>query len=262
MPRLSVDLDLTYLPVENRETSYTKINTALEQIKDKLNYLNFNANLLGRNEKKIICSNGEASVKIEPNYVMRGTVLEPEIKEVSTGVQDRFGYAKMKVLSIDEIYAGKICAALDRQHPRDLFDIKKLYELRGGLSPNIINCFVVYLLQHNRPIYELLECNIKDNSEIFEKEFIGMTEESISYQNLQNILSRLKGDIKQKITPYKKFLLEFSGLQADFSGLPYKNIDKLPAIQWKIYNLNKLKKSNITKFEVEKRKLKDCFDGL
>ena len=260
LPRLSVDLDLVYLPIEERAISYNNINTALTRIKNNLEKLGLLVSLQGTNEKKIICLNNEASVKIEPNYIIRGTVFEPKIKEVSTTAKDKFGYAKMKVLSMEEIYAGKICAALDRQHPRDLFDINKFYNQYGELSNAIITCMVVYLLQHNRPLYELLDCNIKDNSEIFEKEFIGMTEESISYQELQDTLVRLKTDIKQKIIPYKNFVFDFYCLKADFSTFPYSNIEKLPAIKWKIYNLEQLKERNKTKYEMGNRILKQLFD--
>ena len=37
----------------------------------------------------------------------------------------------MPCVPIHQLYGGKICAALDRQHPRDLFDVKKLLEDNG-----------------------------------------------------------------------------------------------------------------------------------
>ena len=55
-----------------------------------------------------------------------------------------------------ELYAGKLCAALDRQHPRDLFDVHILLKGAGVASP-IRRAFTVYLAAHNRPMHELLQ---------------------------------------------------------------------------------------------------------
>jgi predicted nucleotidyltransferase component of viral defense system len=56
-------------------------------------------------------------------------------------VEDEFGYTSIDVVSLADLYGGKICAALDRQHPRDLFDIKLLLE-RQGLSQGIDRAIV------------------------------------------------------------------------------------------------------------------------
>ncbi len=46
-------------------------------------------------------------------------------------------------------------AALDRQHPRDLFDVSALLA-NEGLTDALRTAFVVYLISHNRPAVELL----------------------------------------------------------------------------------------------------------
>ena len=260
LPRLSVDLDLVYLTIEEREKSYENINAALERIKNTLASRGYEAILQGKNEKKILCSNGAATIKIEPNYTIRGSLLEPKMLAVSQKVQENFGYAKMNILALEELYAGKFCAALDRQHPRDLFDVKLLFETFGGISDEMISCFVVYALGHNRPLHELLDCTIKDNSEIFEKEFVGMTDETVSYSELADTLQKLKDELKTRLVPYKDFMLDFVQLKADFSVLPYKNVAELPAIKWKIKNLEKLFASDKSKFDLQYKKLKAYFD--
>ena len=129
LPRLSVDIDLTYIGFESRDIASANINNALKRIADDLNTKGYIANVQGNDiEKKIICSNQYAKIKIEPNYIIRGYIEKPEILEVSENVEDEFGYAQIQVVSKKELYGGKICAALDRQHPRDLFDIKELIE--------------------------------------------------------------------------------------------------------------------------------------
>lgn len=80
----------------------------------------------------------------------------------------------VRVLSLEDTYGGKICAALDRQHPRDLFDIKLLLE-NEGLTEKIKKAFIVYLISHDRPIVEVLNPGLQDIKQIFENEFAGMT---------------------------------------------------------------------------------------
>lgn len=263
LPRLSVDLDLVYLLIEGREKSYENINVALKKIMDNLLNLGYEAVLQGKNEKKILVSNKNATVKIEPNYTIRGCLTEPVLMPVVPEVQKIFGYAKMKVLSKEELYAGKFCAALDRQHPRDLFDVMQLFENQTNeteFSEKLIHCFIVYALGHNRPLHELVDCTIKDNSEIFKKEFAGMTDISVSYDYLISTLKKLKEEIKKQLVPYKTDLLDFVRLNSDFSFLTYKNVAEFPAIKWKLKNLEKLALLDKEKFDLQYIKLKDYLE--
>ena len=62
-----------------------------------------------------------AQIKIEVTPVSRGCAYEPELRSVDGLPSKReFGFAEMQVVSFADLYAGKIVAALDRQHPRDL----------------------------------------------------------------------------------------------------------------------------------------------
>jgi len=65
-----------------------------------------------------------------PNLVLRGPVYPPEIRQLSKKVQHLFELSlQSRTLSPHNSYAGKICAALDRQHPRDLFDVERIENL-------------------------------------------------------------------------------------------------------------------------------------
>ena len=110
-------------------------------------------------------------IKIELSPVIRGSVFPEKNMEVSNAVQENFGYAEIAVASFPDLYAGKICAALDRQHPRDLFDIKFLYD-NEGLTPELRKTFLVYLISHHRPIAEVLDPPRKDIKGIYENEWI------------------------------------------------------------------------------------------
>lgn len=260
LPRLSVDIDLTYIGFESRDIACANINNALKRIADDLNAKGYIANVQGNDiEKKIICSNQHAKIKIEPNYIIRGYIEKPEILEVCENVEDEFGYVQIQVISKKELYGGKICAALDRQHPRDLFDIKELLE-RDGINEELVKGFIAMLLSHDKPLHETLNPNIKNQTEIFEKQFQGMTNKKFSYIEHEQTLNNLINIIKEKILPYKQPLLNFVSLKGNLSDFKINNLEKLPAIKWKIKNLQKLQSMNIKKFEEQYNQLYKYFE--
>ncbi len=261
LPRLSVDIDLTYIGFESRDMASANINNALKRIADDLNAKGYIANVQGNDiEKKIICSNKNAKIKIEPNYIIRGCIEKPEILEVSENVEDEFGYAQIQVVSKKELYGGKICAALDRQHPRDLFDVKELIE-KDEINEELIKGFIAMLLSHDKPLHETLKPNIKNQTEIFEKQFQGMTNKNFSYVEHEQTLNNLINIIKEKIFPYKQHLLDFVSLKGDLGNFKINNLEKLPAIKWKIKNLQKLQSMNIKKFEEQYNQLYKYFEA-
>lgn len=261
LPRLSVDIDLTYIGFESRDMASANINNALKRIADDLNAKGYIANVQGNDiEKKIICSNKNAKIKIEPNYIIRGCIEKPEILEVCENVEDEFGYAQIQVVSKKELYGGKICAALDRQHPRDLFDVKELIE-KDEINEELIKGFIAMLLSHDKPLHETLKPNIKNQTEIFEKQFQGMTNKNFSYVEHEQTLNNLINIIKEKIFPYKQHLLDFVSLKGDLGNFKINNLEKLPAIKWKIKNLQKLQSMNIKKFEEQYNQLYKYFEA-
>lgn len=260
LPRLSVDIDLTYIGFESRDIACANINNALKRIADDLNAKGYIANVQGNDiEKKIICSNQHAKIKIEPNYIIRGYIEKPKTLEVCENVEDEFGYVQIQVVSKKELYGGKICAALDRQHPRDLFDIKELIE-RDGINEELVKGFIAMLLSHDKPLHETLNPNIKNQTEIFEKQFQGMTNKKFSYIEHEQTLNNLINIIKEKILPYKQPLLDFVSLKGNLSDFKINNLEKLPAIKWKIKNLQKLQSMNIKKFEEQYNQLYKYFE--
>ncbi|MCK7518802.1 MAG: nucleotidyl transferase AbiEii/AbiGii toxin family protein [Ignavibacteriales bacterium] len=76
---------------------------------------------------------------------------------------------------LEDLYGGEICT-LDRQHPRDLFDIKLLME-NEGLTVGIVKAFVFYLISHDEPIVEVLNPGLQDITKMTETEFAGMSSE-------------------------------------------------------------------------------------
>jgi len=219
----------------------------------------FSATIQGTSEeKKVIVSNRVASIKIEPNYTIRGGVYTPTIQPICGRAEREYGYAEMQIISPAELYGGKICAALDRQHPRDLFDVQGLLKKKKKDS-NLTKGFLAMLLGHNKPVHELLNPIQKDQADVFKKEFTGMTDTDFSYQDHVRIFGDLVRLVQKEITPYKSFLLDFVSLNPDFPSLGIPNLDRMPAIRWKLQNLEKLKTSNPGKFEEQYKKLVQLF---
>ncbi len=189
MPRLSVDIDLTYLPISGRTESLAAIDAALrriaKRIEDRLRgvSISFSTITSEKTATKVVVRNGGTQVKIEVTPVLRGCVFEPELRTVSRAVEAEYGFAEMRVVSFADLYAGKIVAALDRQHPRDLFDVRDLLA-KEGIGDELRTAFIVYLLSHNRPMAELLAPSRKSLTAEFDRGFVGMTSQAVSLDAL------------------------------------------------------------------------------
>ena len=179
-------------------------------------------------------------IKVELSPVLRGTVYEPKLMEVCAAVEDEFGYVEIPVVDLADLYAGKICAALDRQHPRDLFDVKWLLE-NEGLTDEIRKALLAYLSSHNRPMAELLSPQFKDITATYEGEFTNMAETDVPLVELEAVRMRLVDLIHQGLTDSEKsFLLSFKNREPDWSLLGLDGVSELPAIKWKQINLAKM----------------------
>jgi predicted nucleotidyltransferase component of viral defense system len=253
MPRLSVDIDLQYINFDDRETAFANINDALARIVNSLRITGINAIIRkdADNICKIICSNDIASIKIEPNYVIRGCITTPQLMQNVPQVQELYGFAAIKILSFGELYGGKICAALDRQHPRDLFDVRCLLN-NEGITHDVKNGFIVSLLSHNRPPHEILKPNIQNQEMVFIKEFSGMTDSSFSYEDHLDTLNRLISQINAVLSDRdKEFLVSFFSANPSWNLINIDKLNELPAIKWKMKNLELLREKDKKKYDAQ-----------
>jgi predicted nucleotidyltransferase component of viral defense system len=250
MPRLSVDIDLTYLPVEEaRETALNKISEALRHIGGALKKAIPGVKIQESQGQellritKLVVATGQTRIKIEPNEVIRGAVFPPEERELTQRAEHMFERSVTAyVLSTPDLYGGKICAALDRQHPRDLFDVKVLLE-QEGITDEIRKAFVVYLASHDRPMSELLDPKRKEIRQIYESEFAGMTIDTVSYEELLKARENLIEALRKELTDDEKvFLNSLKEGQPKWSLMSIEGIEKLPAVQWKLRNIQSMNK--------------------
>ncbi len=259
MPRLSVDIDLTYIHIEERDDSLQKISHTLSNIKN-----NLEAKIQGvsitHNEKtaKLFISNSSATVKLEVNLTKRGILGSTQKKAICAKAQSEFEkFCEVSVVSTGELYGGKICAALDRQHPRDLFDIKYLLD-NEGITEDIKRGFIYYLICSDRPIEEVLDPNLKDQESVLESQFEGMTKEPFSYDDFMKTREKLIKEIKESLNnDDKAFLMSFKNVEPDWNIYDFS---EFPAVKWKLMNLAKLKENNIQKHKEQVDKLKNVLE--
>jgi predicted nucleotidyltransferase component of viral defense system len=256
MPRLSVDIDLTYLPIEDRPTTLENISAALVRIKNRIEQTMPDVRVHHKEEigKLIITLHG-AEIKLEVNLVGRGTISEPIEMDLCDKAQDEFeSFVTMPVVPIGHLYGGKICAALDRQHPRDLFDVKHLLE-NEGFSDDIRQGFLFCLLGSDRPINEVISPNFQDHRKAMENQFTGMSAEEFSYENFEATRDKLVKVVHAGLTDQdKEFLLSVKDVTPDWDIYDF---ERFPAVQWKLQNLQKLKTNNPEKHRQQYEALKE-----
>ncbi len=247
LPRLSVDIDLCYLPIFGREETLQNITAAIRRVSEsiKTHYpecqIDPRINNLENVQYGFYIELNGVTIKVETNYVIRGSVHPPIKRDLSDACQLLFNTAtRVQMLSSQDLYGGKICAALDRQHPRDLYDIKVLLD-GEGISDELRKTFIVYLISSPRPIVELLDPQIKDISTQYDQEFLDMTREDVTLQELEDARKRLIEGLKAEMTVTEKdFLLSFKQGQPKWELLEYKHIQDLPAVQWKLRNIESM----------------------
>lgn len=264
MPRLSVDIDLTYLPVEDRAPSLRHIDEALDRIAGAVSRRRprYQVRRLaggGNTDTRIMIRDGGSQIKIETSPVTRGAVLPPVTMTACRTVIDRFGFVETTVLSFQDLYGGKLHAALDRQHPRDLFDVKLLYE-NEGLTEDIFRVFMVYVAGSSRPMHELLAPGALPPGDLYGDELAGMTRDGVSKRALDATRLRLHADIRQRLTgDIAAFLLSVHDSRPAFDLIGFPEAERLPAVRWKLANVRKLARENPEKHFVQRKALEDLF---
>lgn len=247
LPRLSVDIDLTYLPISDRDIALEDITDRLFKIgntaRSIIPNVQFHPQRIDQSKhiKGLIVNQNGITVKVTPNLVIRSTVYPTEKRHLSEKAQELFEISiQANTVSFADLFGGKICAALDRQHPRDLFDIKLLLQ-NEGITERIKNAFVVYLISHDRPMIEVLNPSLLDIKDIFTKEFKGIVLEEITLDELIETRRNLIQLVKKSLTfEDRKFILSVKNMNPEWGLIDLDHIKNLPAVKWKLLNLKKM----------------------
>ncbi len=247
MPRLSVDIDLVWLPVSDRLSALRDIDSTFERIATAIAERNPRLAVRriaggGNSDTRIVVIYNSVQIKIETSPVARGAVFSARPMVASEAVATQFGFVETNVLTFEDLYGGKLVAALDRRHPRDLFDVKLLYD-NEGLTDDLFQVFMVYLAGSRRPMHELLAPATPLRHDWYDDEFAGMTRVATSQEALVEAGRRLHADIGMRLTDkVASFLLSLHDAEPDFELIGLPEAAELPAIRWKVVNLERLKR--------------------
>ena len=259
MPRYSVDIDLTYMPLAGREESLKDINAHLQSIiQHALPQLPGLHIVPNYDTCKLLCEYHGYQVKVEVNQTKRGLIGgEAKTFPLSEKAQEEFGlYCEATIVPQTLLYGGKIAAALSRQHPRDLFDVKHMSLPFSEIREGLIFC----LLGSDRPIHESFSPKLLDQRLAIVNQFEGMTDTPFSYEDFEQTRAKLITDVRSLMTDAdKQFFLSFEAGEPLWDGYEFEYFKNYPSIQWKLLNLAKLKKSNPTKLQSEVDRLRLCF---
>jgi hypothetical protein len=238
MPRLSQALE--------------RINEAIRQCAERLQKQGFQTHAPATaesGETQLLVRRGRIEVKIEVNFVMRGVVRPVRTASLTPNARETLqADLEIPVVSLEDVYGGKLVAAMDRQHPRDLFDVMQLFA-HEGITAGIRRAFVVYLASHNRPVHEALFPSLRDIRQEFEHNFTGMTAEPIELDALLAARERMACELQQDLSDdERRFLLSLVAAEPEWRLLGVPHLDQLPGLRWKLQNLERLWKTNARKF--------------
>ena len=240
MPRLSVDIDLTYVEIAERNETLEGINAALMRIKERIEGLRPSIRIQHKeNICKLQLDERGVMIKIEVNMVGRGLIGEATKAQLCEAAQEQFdAFCAVPIVPLGQLYGGKLCAAMDRQHPRDLFDVKLLLE-NEGFTDDIKRGFIFGLVGSNRPTHEMLNPNLLDQRMAFENQFEGMSAIEFSYDEYEATRLQLIETIQSSLNESDKvFLKSFNSLEPDWSIYDFQ---AFPSVKWKLLNLERFR---------------------
>ena len=210
---------------------------------------------------KLQCTYNGTTVKIEVNGTKRGILGEAEVMNLCPKAKDEFqANCKARIVPYPQLYGGKIAAALSRQHPRDLFDCKymkdeTLDEVKDGLF--------LCLLGSDKPIIESLCPNDINQEEALEHQFKGMTDIPFTYKDYESSRNDIIRKVNACLTDEDKdFIISFEEGSPQWELCCAGDLSKYPSVQWKLLNIEKLKKQNQKKFQEGIDKLKTFFEKM
>lgn len=253
MPRLSVDLDLVFPDYTlAREAALAHINKAVRESAERLKARGFETRTVSAadaGETKLLVRRDRIQIKIEVNFVMRGTVHPVRRASLKRTARDALqSDLEIPVVSLEDMYGGKLVAAMDRQHPRDLFDVMMLFA-HEGITPAIRRAFIIYLASHNRPTHEVLFPTRRDIEYEYVNNFQGMTAEAVPLDALLAARERMIDELQHGIdSDEQRFLMSLLAGEPEWGLLGVAHVEQLPGVRWKLHNLLQLKKKNAKRF--------------
>ena len=249
MPRYSVDIDLTYIPIKSRDESFKDINQHLKTLSASIKKTIPGVKIIHKLKVlKLHCVLDGAMVVIEVNGIKRGVIGELEDYELCEKAQKVYKMTcKARTVSYSQLYGGKIAAALSRQHPLDLFDcnymnIQSFDEVKEG--------FIFSLLGSDKPIIESLQPNVINQIKALENQFAGMSDVPFLYSDYERARKELIEKVNFSLTNTDKaFLISFEKGNPTWSECCAGDLSIYPSVKWKLKNIANLIKADPQKHQ-------------
>lgn len=259
LPRYSVDIDLTYILLEDRTSSLSHINEHLSSIAAKAQKAFRGMHIVPKPDIcKLLCEYQGRQIKIEVNQTKRGIIGGDVVRMPVCGkAQEEFGlYCETDIVPLTQLYGGKIAAALSRQHPRDLFDVKYMEYPIEKTREGLLFC----LLGSDRPVHESFAPSLIDQRDALANQFEGMTDTPFIYEEFEQTRAKLISDVNALMTQDDKaFLLSFESAEPEWNRFEFGYFQNYPSVRWKLQNLSRLKSTNPDKMKSEVKKLEHIF---
>lgn len=261
MERYSVDIDVTYIPLEDRDKSLAAINHHLLEVKKMIERAIPGIRVVHKPDVwKLQCTKDGVTVKIEVNGTKRGIIGRVEQRELCNKAKREFGLnCVANIVSWSQLYGGKVVAALSRQHPRDLFDCRNLSPQEFDV---VKDGFMLCLLGSDKPLVESLNPHLIDHSEALQQQFAGMTDVPFEYADYEKSRHNLINIVNDALNETDRdFFVSFEAGNPDWEKCCAGNLAEYPSVRWKLQNIANLKQSNHAKLQEGVEKLRKYLLG-
>lgn len=269
-PRLSVDIDLNYIGSVNVDTMKAErpiIKEATKKIlKDKGYTISREPGEEHAGGKWVLAYNNlwgdNKNLELDINYVYRVPIGLPQ-KTIFKAFDDSTEF-EVFIVSREELFAGKVVAALDRVAARDVYDIANIVNFKGNYDSRLFRKTVILIGASKR----------EDFRKISPGKIRNLTDRNIE-SNLYPLLpshKRInKKDLFDKIFPFVVDLLKFTRQEQEFLDRYLDNaeyrpdilfvdypdlipkLEKHPVLLWKRLNIEKYMKG-IKKFSQNEKR--------
>ena len=150
LARLSVDIDLDYIGSLDKEKTIQDRNLIMSALDNYMRGEGYQVSIKSR-ESAILASRTYAytnafgnrdNIKVEINFIDRIHVLSEISRRINIFDKD----VMIQTPSMPELFGMKICALIDRYKPRDLYDVKRIFDNASSMNLNEIRkCAIFYL---------------------------------------------------------------------------------------------------------------------
>ena len=250
LPRLSVDIDLVFTGPGGSSDKATKeiLRTHMKALKARLSDVKpggYKSTLRADAKAKVTVKRDGIRVKTEASPIGVGTYYRPVQLHPQPRAQEILGIREpVWGVTEEEAYAGKMCAALYRQMPRDIFDIMMLYE-HGGISDDLFKTFAVYVACNSAHPRKLLCPAAKLLNAAHTMTFAGMSEVEVPVSHLIHVRNQLLADVRKRMDrSLVNMLLSLHDAEPDFGLIDRPSAERMHAIQRKVQNLRHFRETN------------------